>query len=194
MHGLRCDPRLMGWTRLLDEWVVSLPQYNLASEADSVCWEDRGRTLLTLANAATRVRGFAYGKADRELTNPLDDGTLRFELQGCVYRVAVAQHWPSTAQAMLGSAPDALEEARTQARAAAQQDELAVGVLFVTPRLHAPYSGRRRFEAASGFVAQSRSIPCSGCAFSFPDPGELDRYRYGNDEYPGALLLAQPRE
>ena len=115
MHGSRCDPRLLGWTRLLDEWVVGV---------------------------AHDVRSFAYREADLEPTIPLDDGTLRFELEGRVYRVAADQHWPRTADAMLESAPE--------------------------------------------------SIRCNGCAFSLPEADELDRYHYGNAEYPGALLLVQP--
>jgi hypothetical protein len=191
MHGLRTDPALLGFTRLLDEWVVGLPHYNCRSEADPVCWEDRRRTLRTLADAATRVRSFGYREADLESTIPLDDGTLRFELQGCVYRVAADQHWPITADAMLEAAPDGLREARARARAAAQSDELAVGVLFATPRLAAPHAARQRFEAADSFIGVSRSIRASGCAFSFPDADEIDRYRYGNDEYPGVLLFVQ---
>jgi hypothetical protein len=139
-----------------------------------------------------RVRSFAYREADLEPTIPLDDGTLRFELQGCVYRVAADQHWPSTADAMLESARDRLDGAQAQARAAAQSDELGVGVLFVTPRLAAPSRARRRFEAADGFIGRSRSIRCNGCAFSFPEADELHQYHYGNAEYPGALLLVQP--
>ena len=72
MHGLRCDPTLLGWTRLLDEWVVGRTHYNRNASTD---------------------------------------------------------------------------------------------------------------------IGASRSIRCSGCAFSFPDAHELVRYRYGNSEHPGALLF-----
>ena len=87
MHGLRCDPMLLGWTRLLDEWVVGLTRYNRDAPAEPVCWEGRGTTLLTLADAATRVRSFAYREADIEPTVPLEDATMSFELQGRAYRV-----------------------------------------------------------------------------------------------------------
>jgi hypothetical protein len=89
------------------------------------------------------------------------------------------------------SAAEWLEEADANARAAAHQDEVAVGVVFVTPRMAAGVERGKRFEAGDRFIEASRTIRCSGCAFSFPDPHELDGYRYGNAELPGALLLAQ---
>lgn len=192
MHGLRCDPMLLGWTRLLDEWVVGLTRYNRDASAEPVCWEEQGSTLVTLADAATRVRSFAYREADIEPTVSLDDATLSFELQGRVYRVAAEQHWPSTADAMTASATDLLEGAQLRARDAADDEEFAVGVLFATPRLASGGPALARFESADTFIGASRSIRCSGCAFSFPDAQELARYRYGNDEYPGALLFVQP--
>ena len=134
MHGLRCDPMLLGWTRLLDEWIVGLTRYNRDAPTEPVCWEGRGTTLLTLADAATRVRSFAYREADIEPTVPLEDATMRFELQGRAYRVAAEQHWPSTADAMAASASEWLERAQAHARDAASDEELAVGVLFTTPR------------------------------------------------------------
>jgi len=84
MHGLRCDPMLLGWTRLLDEWVVGLTRYNRDAPTEPVCWEERGTTLLTLADAATRVRSFAYQEADIEPTVPLEDAASDEELAwGC---------------------------------------------------------------------------------------------------------------
>jgi len=189
MHGLRCDPTLLGWTRLLDEWVVGLTRYNCNASTDPVCWEDRGRTFATLADAATRARSFAYREADMEPTLPLEDATLSLELQGRKYRVAAEQHWPSTPDAMVASATGWLEEARARARDAAVDDELAAGVLFITPRLAGSCPAAARFAAADTFIGASRSIRCSGCAFSFPDVHELSRYRYGNSEHPGALLF-----
>jgi hypothetical protein len=165
---------LLGWTRLLDEWVIGLTHYNRSTAKDPVCWEERVRTSSTLADAATRVRSFAYRAADFESTLPLDDATLRFELQGRVYRVAIEQRWPSTPDEMSASAGPWLEQAQARARDAADHDE------------------GERFATADSFIGASRSIRCSGCAFSFPDVRELDRYRYGNDEHPGALLLVQP--
>lgn len=100
MHGLRCDPALLGWTRLLDEWVVGLTRYNRSTPSDPVCWEDRGRTLSTFADAATRVRSFAYRDTDIEATVPLAGAMLSFELQGRSYRVATDQLWPSIPDAM----------------------------------------------------------------------------------------------
>ena len=91
---------LLGWTRLLDEWVVGLTRYNRNASTDPVCWEEQGRTLSTLADAATRVRSFAYREADIEPTVPLVDATLSFELQGRAYRVATEQRWSSTPAVM----------------------------------------------------------------------------------------------
>ncbi len=72
---------LLGRTWLLDDWVVDL---------------------------AHEVRSFAYCEADPEPTVPLDDGTLRFELQGRAHRVAADQHRPRTADATLASAPESI--------------------------------------------------------------------------------------
>jgi len=116
MHGLRCDPMLLGWTRLLDEWVVGLTRYNRNASTDPVCWEDPRRTLSTLADAATRVRSFAYREADIEPTVPLVDATLSFELQGRAYRVAAEQHWLSTPAVMNTSAAEWLESALARGR------------------------------------------------------------------------------
>lgn len=140
MHGLRCDPELLGWTRLLDEWVVGLSRTHRAGPSDPVCWEAPGPALATLADAATRVRSFAYREPEIEATLPLEDGTLRIELQGRLYRVAADQYWPS---------------------------------------------------AADCFIGLSRALQCRASAFSFPDAHEIDRYRCGNAEHPGALLLVQ---
>ena len=191
MHGLRCDPMLLGWTRLLDEWVVGLTRYNRDASTEPVCWEERGTTLLTLADAATRVRSFAYREAEIEPTVPLEDATMSFELQGRVYRVAAEQHWPSTAEAMADSASERLERAQVRARDAASDEELAVGVLFITPRWVPSRPAMDLLEAANTFIGASRAIRCGGCAFSFPDAHELDRYRYGNTEHPGALLFVE---
>ena len=191
MHGLRCDPMLLGWTRLLDEWIVGLTRYNRDAPSESVCWEERGTTLWTLADAATRVRSFAYREADIEPTVPLEDTTMSFELQGRAYRVAAEQHWPSTADAMAASAGERLERAQARARHAASDEELAVGVLFITPRWVPSLPAMDRFEAANTFIGASRAIRCGGCAFSFPDAHELDRYRYGNAQHPGALLFVE---
>ncbi len=182
---------LLGWTRLLDEWVVGLTRYNRTTPTDPVCWADRGRTLQTLVDAATRVRSFAYRDTEIEPTVLLDDETLSFELQGRAYRVAADQHSPGTSAAMIASGAGWLESALLRAETAAEADELPVGVVFVTPHLAAsePSASDRAEGLADRFIATSRQIGCRGCAFSFPDPAELDRYRYGNEAYPGALIL-----
>ncbi|MDH3726834.1 MAG: hypothetical protein OER77_04835 [Myxococcales bacterium] len=73
----------------------------------------------------------------------------------------------------------------------ASPNELAVGVVFVTPKLQEGLTEAQRRILADDLIAASRSIPSHGCAYSFPDPGELARYRYGNNERPGALLLVR---
>jgi hypothetical protein len=135
------------------------------------------------------VRSFAYRDADIEPTVPLSGAMLSFELQGRTYRVAVDQHWPSTPKAMTAAAAGSLEAEQARAREAAREGEIALGVVFIAPRLPASFSAKERFEAADSFIGASRSIRSRGCAFSFPDADEIARYRYGNEEHPGALLL-----
>lgn len=192
MHGLRCDPALLGWTRLLDEWVVGLMGSACGETAELVCWDDPGRTLGTLADAATGVRSFAYREMEIEPTRIVDDAVLRIELQGRAYCVAADQYWPGSAEIAISSAVEWLDSAQQRARRVAEGAELAVAAVFVTPRLPPATAAEARFGAADSFIAASRAIRCSGCAFSFPLHAELDRYRYGNDEHPGALLLVQP--
>lgn len=134
-------------------------------------------------------RSFAYRDADVEPTLPLGRTMLSFDLQGRAYRVAVDQQWPGTPHAMTTAAAEWLEAAQARAREAALEGEIGLGVVFVAPRLPMSLSAKKRFEVADSFIGASRGIRCRGCAFSFPDAHELARYRYGNDEYPGALLL-----
>ena len=87
--------------------------------------------------------------------------------------------------------PERLERAQARARDTASHEELTVGVLFITPRWVPSGPAIDRFEAANTFIGASRAIRCGGCAFSFPDAHEIDRYRYGNTEHPGALLFVE---
>ncbi len=191
MHGLRCTPSLLGWTRLLDEWVVGLVRYNRESLSDAVCWQDPARTLDTLADAATRVRSFAYRESDVSPTVPGPDGLLRFELQGLSYVAACRQEWPGSPASLRASGGEWLEAVLQTARQAVEGPELPVGVLFVTPRLSPGLSAAERLALAEDLIAESRRLPASGCAFSFPDPSETERYRYANAEYPGGMLLVK---
>lgn len=191
MHGLRCTPSLLGWTRLLDEWLVGLLPDNRESLSDPVCWQDQARTLDTLADAATRVRSFAYRESDVSPTVPGPDGLLRFELQGLPYVVACRQQWIETPAALRASGSAWLEEALQTASQAAGRSDVPVGLLFVTPRLSPGLSAAERLALAEELVSESRRLPASGCAFSFPDPGETKRYRYANAEYPGGMLLVK---
>lgn len=191
MHGLRCSPSLLGWTRLLDEWVVGLSEYKSASPSEPVCWEDEARTRATLASAATRVRSFAYRESDIEPTEPCADGMLRFELQGCTYVVATVQRSPDAPKAMMQAADAWLTDALNRACKAARPGELGAGVALVTPKLAKGLTEAERRAIADEFVVASRSIPSEGCAYSFPDVGEIVRYPYANRERPGALLLVR---
>lgn len=189
MHGLRCDPRLLGWTRLLDEWVVGLIRDARDAAAPAVRWDDPDQTTSTLTEAATRVRSFAYRESEIEPTRLHADGVLRVELQGRAYCVAVDQCWPAAAGEAKSLAPSWLESARARAQRAASDGELAVGAVFVTPHYRPAAAAPARVEAADAFIAAGRAIRCSGCAFSFPQADELEKYRHGSDQHPGALLL-----
>ncbi len=180
MHGLRCAPGLLGWTRLLDEWVVGLSHL----ETTAPCWEDPQATVLTLADAVTRVRTFAGRSDDPTRTVPDGQGTLRFELQGVAYRVSTGQCFPATPQQFQ-------EQAGQWLSTGAEQDDgpdVAVQATFITPRLVAEDQDRR-FEVAADFVEVSRGLALAACAFSFPDASEIVRYHYANEIYPGVVLL-----
>lgn len=73
----------------------------------------------------------------------------------------------------------------------ASPNELAAGVVLVTPKLREGLTEAQRCVLADDFIAASRSIPCHGCAYSFLDPGEITRYLYENSERPAALLLVR---
>jgi hypothetical protein len=191
MHGLRCDPALLGWTRLLDEWVVGLIRGPRDAASDPVCWGDPAETVGTLADAATRVRAFAYRENGTEPSRLRPDGVLQVELQGQSYCAAVDQRWPSSAEEAIASAPSWLESALRRARTAAGTGEVAVAAVFATPRCKPASLRPDRAELAEAFIAASRVIRCSGCAFSFPHGRQLAKYRHGSAEYPGALLLVQ---
>ena len=114
------------------------------------------------------------------------DGTLRFELQGRTYRVAVDQQWPETSRDVTGQAAVWLQSVLTRARGSARERELAVAAVLVTPDAVPPGGA----SVGLLFLEAARQVKCSGCAFSFPDRGDA-RYRHGSDQQPGALLLIQ---
>lgn len=57
------------------------------------------------------------------------------------------------------------------------------------PRVPSGRAEEARVEFTDQLVAKSRAFPTTGCAYSFPSAAESDRYHYGNEQYPGALLL-----
>lgn len=191
MHGLRCDPTLLGWTRLLDEWVVGLTYDRRDAAPDAVCWDDPAQTVSTLMDAATRVRMFAYRETDMEPMRLGPGGALRVELQGCAYCVAVDQHWPSSSEDVTSLGPSWLEAALLRARTEARDGEAAVGAVFATPRVERSPEALVGARVAEAFIRASRAIRSSGCAYSFPLANERAKYRYGSEAHPGALLLVQ---
>ncbi|MEM7434764.1 MAG: hypothetical protein AAF436_06390 [Myxococcota bacterium] len=191
MHGLRCSPTLVGWTRLLDEWVVGLTSFNRPSDASATCWEDPVSTRATLVAAADRARSFALSSPSEDRLAFQDDGTLRVELQGCRYVVCTDQTSPIGGTGFEADALNALDRAATRAQEAAAPAEHPVGVVFVTPVMDAGLAPEKRAAAADAIIADSRRCPTSAAAYSFPSPAETDRYHYVNDEYPGALVLVR---
>ena len=180
MHGLRCDPALLGWTRVLDEWVVGLMSAEPHTPSEWIDWSRPDSGIDTLARAVTRVRSFAFREESIDPTTPLEDGMLRFELQGRPYRVAFEQRWPEAADDLGARAAEGLTRVTERAVAAAGEAELPVGVLLLTPR----------FTRGPDLASKSRELRCSGCAFSFPHK-DAERYRHGSGDQPGALLLIQ---
>lgn len=192
MHGLRCDPALLGWTRLLDEWVVGLTRREGETAQRLVCWDDPAQAANTVAEAASRVRSFAFRETDVEPTRLSETSVMRVELQGRAYCVALDQHWPASVEAATDSASNWLKAAQRRAGEAAAEGELAVGAVLLTPQLESGPDSKGRAQLVDGLIALSRAVRCSGCAFSFPHAGEELRYRHGAGRQPGALLLVEP--
>lgn len=182
MHGLRCEPGLLGWTRLLDEWVVGLASVEVGTGS---LWDDRSSTIATLADAITRVRTFAGRSDDIAPTTADAQGGLQFELQGVCYRVSTTQCFPATPEAFRDEAGRWLANPTTPPM---DHGGTAARVMFVTPRLGAADQARP-FEVGSAFVSIGATLELAACAFSFPDEDERVRYHYANDHYPGVLLL-----
>ncbi|MEM7137376.1 MAG: hypothetical protein AAF500_12390 [Myxococcota bacterium] len=191
MHGLRCSPALVGWTRLLDEWVVGLTSFNRPSASSATCWEDLASTRATLVAAAARARSFALASPSEDRLAFEEDGTLRFELQGCSYVVAADQTSPSAVDGFEGDALEALDRAANRAKEASDPAEHPVGVVFVTPVLDVGLAPEQRAAMAHTIVADSRRLPTSAAAYSFPSVPEKARYHYVTDQYPGALVLVR---
>ena len=187
MHGLRCTGAMLGWTRLLDEWVTGLVRYNRIADDDPVCWQTSTSTFQTLADAATRVRSFAYRDEELEPTQVRSDHTMSVELQGVHYDIGLVHECPASGSEFMASAVDWLAIALKRAPRSIEPGHVRVGAVLITPKA----SKTTEFNPTTleGYVAGTRKIETSGCAFSFPDAHDLDRYRYVNQEYPGAMLL-----
>jgi hypothetical protein len=77
VHGLRCAGNLLGWTRLLDEWIGRVLDDGTRTDAAS-----------ELAEAVKRTRAFVFGGDLDAATPEIDsEGAICFELRGEPYRV-----------------------------------------------------------------------------------------------------------
>ena len=171
---------------MLDEWVVGLVRYNPAGENDSLCWESTPSTLQTLADAATRVRSFAYRDEELVPTTIDSDGVMRLDLQGVDYTVAVVHRSPVSVGEFEKDASKWLSDALASApdeEKGLNEDGVRMGAVLVTPQ------SLQAGQSTDDFVNASRRVPSSACAFSFPDPHEMGRYHHTNSEYPGVILL-----
>jgi hypothetical protein len=75
VHGLRSAANLLGWTRLLDEWIGGVLDRGATANASD-----------DLADAVKRTRAFVFGgDLDAAAPERAADGSLRFELRGACY-------------------------------------------------------------------------------------------------------------
>jgi hypothetical protein len=192
MHGLRCSPEIPGFTRLLDEWVVGLTRYH--AEPSGV-FADEPTFARSFAEAATRVRAFAWGAGEVEPT-VVRDGRATFELQGYDYNAVVARLEVGTPQELAdlaeASMVSAAEAAQATQLAPDAQEHLRVGVVLVSVRAPAASSSEaERLALANGYRDQTRKLASTGAAWSFPSAEEGPSYAYCGAGYLGGILLAR---
>jgi len=187
MHGLRCSGELHGWTRLLDEWCVGFGEPPLAG-AGSSPFATEEATLATLAEAARRVRKFAQ-KGDEPVV-PGPRGELRFELQGIDYVVRTRQLWPESLEGLSEAVQSGLDEASRELASfvAPAEDQVAVALVFVTPRLGGLGEGER-YEALQHLRNVSRHEPSDGAGWLLPVPGSDYGAGAVDPSHPGAALF-----
>lgn len=188
MHGLRCSPALLGWTRLLDEWVVGLTDFDRTYADEPTCWDDPAHTQATLVSAARRVVAFALGAGDADPIVVHPDGFVGFELQGLRYVVATDQLSPTSAYGLDITVRDALDAASARAGDRVHGGQIGVGAVFVTPVLEPSEAEERRWARTEPFLRTTHGVASSGCAYSFPSAHEMRRFHYTNDTRPGAIL------
>ena len=187
MHGLRCTGELQGWTRLLDEWCVGFGD-RFFPESGASCFASRETTLHTLADAARRVRLFA--QKGNEPVVPGAHGELRFELQGIDYVVLARQLWPESVDGMSAAVQGALDDAcRDLARVVEPaEDRMAVGLVFVTPRLPGLSPEARGAELES-FRRAVREEAADGAAWLIPVTGSDFGKENVDATHPAAALF-----
>lgn len=175
MLGLRCAPGLLGWTRLLDEWVVAV-----ADHTEPLV--DPGAIVSSFADAATRVRTFS-GRVDHVDPTVADEqGTLRFDLQGIDYVVATEHRSFASADDMVAEVGAILDEAA--ARVAGERNSTGVAAVFVRPEVR---------SNEQMFIEATRGLDLAACAFSFADSGKNSGDPYANSTSKGVLLLVSAR-
>lgn len=188
MHGLRCSPEIPGFTRLLDEWVVGLTRYH--AEPTGV-FADDSVFERSFAEAATRVRAFAWGAGEVEPTAVVDD-TATFELQGYDFSVALRRLTVRSPAELSELAEDSMLEAAGATPDIAEH--LRVGVVLVSVALPAEAAGldaRERAALAKDYRDHTRQLASTGAAWSFPGADEGPEYDYCGDGYLGGVLLAR---
>ncbi|MCA9575362.1 MAG: hypothetical protein KC668_07990 [Myxococcales bacterium] len=185
MHGLRCSPEIPGFTRLLDEWVVGLTRYH--DDAAGV-FADDALFERSFAEAATRVRAFAWGAGEVQPTEVVDQ-RASFELQGYDYSVAVHRLEVSSAEQLAAQAEASMCAA---AEAAPAVDEhLRVGVVLVSVRAPEQADEATRLALAHRYRDETRQLGSTGAAWSFPSADEGPAYAYCGDGMLGGILLAR---
>jgi len=185
MHGLRCSPEIAGFTRLLDEWVVGLTRYT--SEPAGV-FEDPALFARSFAEAATRVRAFAWG-ADEVQPTAITNGVTAFELQGYDYSVAVRRLVVASPEQLGAEAEASMVDAAHAAPEVA--DHLRVGVVLVSVTADPSATEAERQAKAHALRDVTRGLASTGAAWSFPSADEGPAYAYCGAGQLGGILLVR---
>lgn len=185
MHGLRCSPEIAGFTRLLDEWVVGLTRYT--AEPQGV-FADPALFARSFADAATRVRAFAWGAGEVQPTTMEGDVTT-FELQGYDYSVAVRRLTVASPEVLAAEAEAHMLDAAQAAPSV--PDHLQVGVVLVSVAADPEATEAARQARAHAYRDVTRSLASTGAAWSFPSADEGPAYAYCGTGRLGGILLVR---
>jgi hypothetical protein len=185
MHGLRCSPEIAGFTRLLDEWVVGLTRYT--AEPRGV-FADPALFARSFAEAATRVRAFAWGAGEVQPTTITDDVTT-FELQGYDYSVAVRRLTVASPEQLAAEAEACMVDAAQAAPSV--PDHLQVGVVLVSVASDPGATDEAQQARAHAYRDVTRGLASTGAAWSFPSADEGPGYAYCGAGQLGGILLVR---